>query len=69
MVISIWSFDFVEVRNLADGLLQFLLQFRHIVFGDGKGLGNAHFREADLRGGSGTTNTLQRAEKLSASEI
>jgi TonB-dependent Receptor Plug Domain len=33
-------FNLVEVRDLADGLLQFLLQFRHVVFGDGKGLGN-----------------------------
>jgi hypothetical protein len=45
-------FNLVEVRNLSDGLLQFLLQFRHVVFGDGKGLGNAHFRGTDLRGGS-----------------
>jgi hypothetical protein len=33
-------FNLVEVRDLADGLLQFLLQFRHVVFGDGKGLAN-----------------------------
>jgi outer membrane receptor protein involved in Fe transport len=33
-------FNLVEVRDLADGFLQFLLQFRHVVFGDGKGLAN-----------------------------
>jgi hypothetical protein len=31
-------FNLVEVRDLADGFLQFLLQFRHVVFGDGQGL-------------------------------
>src|SRR5580704_16223095 len=46
-------FDFVKIWDLADGLLQFFFQFRHVVLGYSEGLGSAYFNGAHFVGGSG----------------